>query len=196
MAVAAATRIVLPCFAVVVAVLAAAAVAALPSSPSTRAVASSSSREEGDPFGGDPGALFDSLFDDGDDGGDGGGGGGGPCREEAAALRDCMRASGDDLDCAACVTSGLDTTAPLTCGMLGGGGDGGGDAGSESGGGAYCRDVVACVELKCREDCRGEYLAGLDCTLGRECAGFVACSPRVGGKVPTGAPGLRAAATF
>mmetsp|Transcript_31223 Transcript_31223/g.75490 ORF Transcript_31223/g.75490 Transcript_31223/m.75490 type:complete len:156 (-) Transcript_31223:283-750(-) len=90
------------------------------------------------------------------------------CNSQTAAYRQCMSASGDDssVDCAQCMTTGLDVTKPITCGLLRAD--------------AYCPRVAACVDAMCTKKrvgtvCREEYYAGLNCAIQQTCSD-VRCS--------------------
>lgn len=80
-----------------------------------------------------------------------------------------MYKSGDTLDCAKCMLTGLDYTVPITCDKLNG---------------TYCHDVSECVHTKCKEECIEKLFNGLNCAIKQTCSD-ITCSKKDGNSIQT-----------
>ena len=86
------------------------------------------------------------------------------CNKKAEELANCMYKSGDNLDCAKCMLTGLDYTVPITCDKLNG---------------KYCHDVSECVNTKCKQECIEKLFDGLNCAIKETCSD-ITCSKEDG----------------
>ena len=89
------------------------------------------------------------------------------CNKKAEELATCMYKSGDTLDCAKCMLTGLDYTVPITCDKLNG---------------TYCHDVSECVHTKCKQDCIEKLFDGLNCAIQQTCSD-ITCSKKDGNSI-------------
>ena len=89
------------------------------------------------------------------------------CNKKAEELASCMYKSGDNLDCAKCMLTGLDYTVPITCDKLSG---------------TYCHDVSECVHTKCKQECIEKLFDGLNCAIQQTCRD-ITCSKKEDGSV-------------
>jgi len=95
------------------------------------------------------------------------------CNKKAEELANCMYKSGDNLDCAKCMLTGLDYTVPITCDKLNG---------------TYCHDVSECVHTKCKEECIEKLFDGLNCAIQQTCSD-ITCSKKDGNSIHTSTKG-------
>lgn len=89
------------------------------------------------------------------------------CNKKAEELANCMYKSGDTLDCAKCMLTGLDYTVPITCDKLNG---------------KYCHDVSECVHTKCKQECIEKFFDGLNCAIQQTCSD-ITCSKKDGNSI-------------
>ena len=89
------------------------------------------------------------------------------CNKKAEELATCMYKSGDNLDCAKCMLTGLDYTVPITCDKLSG---------------KYCHDVSECVHTKCKKECIEKLFDGLNCAINQTCSD-ITCSKKNGNSI-------------